>query len=176
MSGIPKKFKQVDGVWDKPTEARAWMKSHENPKVDKAADRKAAKDIKDWAKEDAKDARDAKKKQPPKIDLQKAYNKVIEVIGNVFPDGDPIDELGPWFRGQGLDGYEIGEAIEAAMKKHGHGIEKKGMYAYMGSMWEELAKDAMFDAKNAPPGKFYDNVFIEYDDKGKPHLKSNPWK
>jgi hypothetical protein len=173
MSGVPKKFRQVDGTWEKPTEAKAWMKSHEYPK-NRKAEREAIKRQKDWEKEDRKAEREEKKK--PKIDLQKVYNKVIEVIGNVFPDGDPIDNLAPWFERQGLDGYEIGETIEAAMKKHGSKSEKKGMYAYMGDLWDEMTKDAMYDAKTMQAkGKRLDSPFVEYE-KDVPVARDNPWK
>ena len=175
MVGVPKKFRKIDGQWDDPRAAKAWMRSHENPKADREAAREAPKKQKEWDKEDRKAEREDKKK--PKIDLQKVYNEVMDEIGSVFPDGDPIDGLIPWFERQGINDWEIGDIIAAAMKKHGTGIERKGMYDYMGFMWDEMGKDALHDAKitKEKNGGEYNSPFIEYEN-GKPHLAANPWK
>lgn len=117
-----------------------------------------------------------KKPAKPKLNLQAVYNKVIDAIGNSFPDGDPIDTIAPWLERQGVDRYKVGETIEKAMKKHGHGEEKKGMYAYLASMWEEHALDVVFDAKNSPeseePG---DTNFYYRDERGRVIMHDNPW-
>ena len=109
-------------------------------------------------------------------DLQKVYNKIIAVISSTFPDGDPIDTLAPWLKKQGIEGYEIGETITAAMKKFGHGSEKKGMYEYMADMWDDSIADAMHDAKNLQKkGEKYDSPFVRYEG-NTPVARNNPWK
>ena len=169
MAGQPKKFKQIDGVWEKSAEAKAWMKSHDNP----AASRDAARRQKEREKEDAIYAKADKK---PAIDLAKVYRIAIDAISSSFPDGDPIDHMIPVLRKMGVDRYEVGDTINAAMKKHGHGVEKKGIYPYMDSMWKEMAQDALFDAKSVMQrtGKEYDSPFITYKD-GKPVAKPSPY-
>lgn len=162
MSGTPKKFKRIDGDWEKPSEARRWMTSTELSKSAQKAQTRMAS------------ATRTKVEKTPIVDLQAIYNKIMQVVGNVFPDGDPIDHLIPYFKRMGIEGFEIGETISKAMKKHGHGIEKKGLYAYMGSMWDDMSKDALHDAKNSKT-KIH-SPFIEYDEDGKLHVLSNPWK
>ena len=121
----------------------------------------------------AMDREDARREKKPKVDLQAAYNIIMDAIGNTFPDGDPIDTIAPKFKRQfGIEGYEVGEAITAAMKKHGHGVEKKGMYEYMADMWDEMANDALHDAENGHAAR---EPFIDMED-GKPVKHSNPWK
>lgn len=169
MAGQPKKFRQIDGVWEKPSEAKAWMKSHDNPR----ADREIAKAAKAREKEDkAWSALDKK----PTVDLAAVYRKVIDVIGNSFPDGDPIDSMIPYLKKIGVKDWDAGDTINAAMKKHGHGVEKKGMYAYMASMWKEMAQDALYDAKTVmdKTGKEHDSPFLTYKD-GKPVVKPSPY-
>jgi hypothetical protein len=170
MAGQPKKFRQIDGVWEKPSEAKAWMKSHDNPGLS----REMAKKAKEREKEDK--AWSALDKKKAKVDLAAVYRKTIDAISSSFPDGDPIDHLIPILSKMGVDRYEIGDTINAALKKHGHGVEKKGMYAYMGSMWNDMAQDALYDAKTVmdKTGKEYDSPFIDYKD-GKPFAKPNPY-
>lgn len=167
MIGVPKKFKKIDGRWENKTEAEAWMKSRENPKAERAETKRIT------AASKALDREDARREKKPKIDLQAVYRIVMDAIGNIFPDGDPIDTISPKLKRQfGLEGYEVGEAITAAMKKHGTGVEKKGMYEYMADMWDELANDAMHDAKNGHEAR---EPFVHMKD-GKPVKQSNPWK
>lgn len=174
LVGAPKKFRQTDGFWDKPTEAKAWMKSRDfhTRKVD--PDERARK--KRDAEFDKLDRAAMKPWAREKLNLQTVYDKVIDSIGSSFPDGDPIDNIAPWLKRKGIDGYEIGETVEAALKKHGRGVEKKGMYAYMASMWDEMGKDALYDAETMmKKGEEYDSPLISYN-KGKPEIKDNPWK
>lgn len=167
MAGVPKKFKKIDGRWENAREAEAWMKSHGDPKAERAEAKRIT------AANKAFDREDARREKKPKIDLQAVYSIVIDSIGSAFPDGDPIDSIAPKLKRQfGLEGYEVGEAITAAMKKHGHGVEKKGMYEYMADMWDEMANDALYDAKNGHPAR---EPFVHMID-GKPVKQSNPWK
>ena len=112
MAGVPKKFRQVDGDWENRTAALAWMKSRDYP-IDKAEEARQKKRDAEFDKLDRKEAREAAKKPwlRAKLDLSKVYHKVIDCIGNAFPDGDPIDTIAPWLERQGINGYEIGETI-----------------------------------------------------------------
>lgn len=182
LSGVEKTFKSNDiGELDSP-EARAWMKNHGDAKqiwngrawvVDpKVTDREIKKQDREWAKQDREEAKAAKK---PAVDLQKVYNIVMDAIGNTFPDGDPFDHYAPKIRKLGVGEYDVGDVVEKAMKKFGHGIEKKGTHAYMAQMWDEMSRDAMHDAKSMKNGEEFDSPFIEYEN-GKPVVRSNPWK
>lgn len=176
LNGVMKTFKD-----DESADARAWMRNRGDakqvwdkntgrwtvdPKQQEREDKKADREQARWDREDRAAARG------PKIDLKAVYDKAITAIGNTFPDGDPIDHLiGPLKR-MGVPEYSIGEYIDKAMKKHGHGVEKQGMYDYLAVMWDEQARDAMFDAKNGHEAR---EPFVRMED-GKPVLQSNPWK
>lgn len=168
LSGVPKKFRKVDGDWEHPAEAKAWMKARGNPKADReevAARKKAEREN--------KPVREVK----PKLDYQKIYNKVIDVIGQTFPDGDPIDSLAPYIRRMGVKDWDVMDVINAAMKKCGNAAEKKGLYPYMAILWKDCSSDALYDAKTMQKkGKESDSPFITYDDKGNPKARNNPWK
>jgi len=101
-------------------------------------------DPKNWAKKKAYDNRmqmkayaDQFKKVPaapqpakPKLTLDTIWRKVEDVVGQVFPDGDPIDWLIPWFKKHGIEDFKVGDLITRAAKKHGY----KDMYDY----WDEM--------------------------------------
>lgn len=183
LNGVMKTFKDSEQA-----DARAWMKNRgdasqiwdkttgrwiENPKK---VDRELKKADREVAKWDRLDRAEEKARTNPKVDLQAIYNKVMDAVGNTFPDGDPIDHLIQPLKRMGVPEYSIGEYIDKALKKHGHGTEKKGMYAYMAIMWDEMTKDAMYDAKNAAKkGEKYSSPFVDYDG-ATPEPKSNPWK
>lgn len=103
-------------------------------------------DPRNWAKKIAYDNRIQKKAyadqqkaailatQPkvtkPKLTLDDVWRKVEYVVGQIFPDGDPIDWLVPWFRKQGIADHKVGDIIERAARKHGY----KDLYDYWDSM------------------------------------------
>jgi hypothetical protein len=174
LSGVMKTFKD-----DESADARAWMRNRGDakqvwdgrhwtvdPKKQEREDKKADREQARWEREERAAERG------PKIDLKAVYDKVMDAIGNTFPDGDPIDHLIPALRKMGVREYDVGDAIEKAMKKHGRGVEKKGMYDYMAVMWDEMARDAMYDAKNGHEAR---EPFVRMED-GKPVLQDNPWK
>lgn len=182
LSGVFKTFAD-----DQSPDARAWMRNRESdPQVwDKAAgrwvidpkhkaklDRQIEKQNKQWEREDREAARG------PKVDLQKVYHKFIDVVGNIFPDGDPSDYMGPWFRRTYGIEFGYGDIIDKALKKFGSGSEKKGAHAYLSIMWDDMAGDALHDAMQSIKGSGprYDSPFIDWDKSGNPHKRSNPWK
>ena len=59
-------------------------------------------------------------------DYQKVWRKIEEVVGNIFPDGDPIDWLAPWLKKSGIEDFHIGEVLDKASKLNGY----KDIYAY----------------------------------------------
>lgn len=178
MVGEPKKFDDPHS-----TEARAWARSHERL-PDKAADRDERARERAWLAMDKADEREEAKRQrllvKAKKDTQMIWNNVQEAIGSTFPDGDPIDKLGPWMRRSGFDIHDI----DAAVKKHA-GKKKTGdygLYDYLADMWDDSADDALHDAEN---GRKHDrgihvpdtSVFINFDEgRGKYKKASNPWK
>lgn len=182
LSGVFKTFAD-----DQSPDARAWMRNRElDPQVwDKSAgrwvtdpkhqaklDRQIEKQNKQWEREDREAARG------PKVDLQKVYYKFIDVVGNIFPDGDPSDYMGPWFRRTYGIEFGYGDIIDKALKKFGSGSEKKGAHAYLSTMWDDMAGDALHDAMQSIKGSGprYDSPFIDWDKSGNPHKRRNPWK
>jgi|LakMenEpi03Aug12_release.lakeMendotaPanAssembly.Ray.scaffolds.fasta_scaffold158057_1 hypothetical protein len=73
----------------------------------------------------------------PKLTLDDVWRKVEDVVGQIFPDGDPIDWLLPWFRKQGIADHKIGGILERAAKKNGY----KDIYDYYNSMKDQYARD-----------------------------------
>jgi len=66
--------------------------------------------------------------------LDKIWQKVEQVVGQIYPDGDPIDYIGPWAEKNGIP-YEM---VNRAVQKRG-GF--KDMYAYWDSFAKEHGKD-----------------------------------
>lgn len=118
--GIQKRFKD-----DKSPEAKAWVSG--NQKKEKTTSAKAF--ASSWIKKNIGDPRVPKS---PAVSLDTIWRKVEEVVSNIYPDGDPIDYLGPWCKKQGID-YSM---VDKAAKKHGF----KDVYAYWDSMSEDLGQ------------------------------------
>ena len=108
-----------------------------------------ANDPRNWAKKKAYDNRTAAKaereanKPPklaatksasPKLMLSDVWRKVEDVVGQIYPDGDPIDWLLPWFRKQGIADHKIGDILDRAAKKNGY----KDIYDYYHSFGDDL--------------------------------------
>lgn len=169
LAGVPKKFKRIDGDWEKPSAAKAWMASNDMGPVKKSEADKLAKLERDanTAAEKAKLA--AIKKQ--KDDLSAIWGKVQDAVSHAFPDGDPIDYLGRWMDKTGIEMDDINKACN---KYSGY---KKGYYGYLAGMWDDMAKDALFDAKGEKKaGREFESPFIQYDKDGNPAMVTNPWK
>jgi hypothetical protein len=93
--GIQKRFKD-----DNSPEARAWVSG--NQKKEKIMSAKVPK--------------------AAAVSLDTIWRKVEDVVGKIYPDGDPVDYLGPWCKKLGID-YSM---VDKAAKKHGF----KDVYAY----------------------------------------------
>lgn len=115
LDGVEKRFPQ-----SKEAEARAWAKTTAKPPKAPAAPRQ----------------------QAPKVDLHTVWRKIEQVVSNIYPDGDPIDWLGPWVRQQGLD-YSV---IDKAAKANGY----KDLYDYWDSMGEMYSGDSLAEATEVP--------------------------
>ena len=111
-------------------------------------------------------------KRTPKPSLEEIYHKAIDIIGDTFPDGDPIDHLGPW-----LDKHKVDfDRVDLAFKKfEGRGKKKSyGMYDYLADMWKQMAADRIYDAKNGHVDQNSPYYYVEDDGTIKP--KQNPWR
>jgi hypothetical protein len=180
LSGVMKTFKD-----DESSDARAWMRNRGDakqiwdkmsgrwivdPKKQEREDKKADREQKRWEREDRRAERES---QPGfGVDLEKVYGIVMDAISSSFPDGDPIDHYARKVERLGVKDYHVGEVVNKAMKKYGRGVEKKGVYEYLAVMWDEMAKDAMHDAKNGHEAR---EPFVRMV-KGVPELQDNPWK
>ena len=162
MLGHVKKFKKIDGWWEHPTEVKRWMQSHEIPQTRAAMtdERRRQKEWDDIDREKRRAAREAarlKKANRPTDDQIVEYGE--DVIGQSFPDGDPIDTFGPWLEMHGLN---MSDADAAFKKRH-----KKGFYDYLAAMWDDHAAGALHDAKQGAYGEHYDNEWF---------AQGNPWR
>lgn len=102
-----------------------------------------------WANTIANPPKSAATMAPKKssLDLDTVWNKVEEVVANIFPDGDPIDWLGPWLQKHGITDFKIGEILDKAAKKNGYDDiydyydqMKKQYDADMGSLDEDASE------------------------------------
>lgn len=107
------------------------------------------------------------KRQPkPKPDYFKIWMKVSGVVGDCFPDGDPIDELIPYMERTGITMKEINRAV----KEHSG---SKSYNSYLRDLWKDTAADQVHDARNGhvdPHSPFYT---VEANGRIKP--TPNPW-
>lgn len=152
----------------------AAQKAAQNRAIKKEiADRERAEReaIKKHNREIAAMDRASAKKAATKLQQSEIWNKVQTVIGNSFPDGDPIDHLIPWMKKTGV----TMDQIDAAARK----IQKaKGMYVYLAQMWDDMQGSAVFDANNAIKNneRVNDNSVFFYFDGEKIVKNQNPWK
>ena len=184
LKGVYKNFKKNDSP-----DALAWMRDRStedhNMKWDESwgkwvrganiVDRETAKRIKDDEKRVRERERaEAKKNQGPTAkELEQLYLDGMDAIGSSFPDGDPIDHMLDTLNRNNWTTHEI----DLAFKKYGHGHEKKGFYAAVEGMWDDMQPDQMHDANidlkaGRTPNRsaFYDIV------DGKVVASRNPWK
>jgi hypothetical protein len=61
-----------------------------------------------------------------RADYNTVWRKIEDVVGQIFPDGDPIDWLGPWLDRQGIKDYHGGEVLNKACRLNGF----KDIYDY----------------------------------------------
>lgn len=69
------------------------------------------------------------------LTLNQVWSKIEQVVGNIVPDGDPIDWLAPWLEQRGYKGFEIGELLDKACKKHGY----KDLYDYYDDVKKQVS-------------------------------------
>lgn len=90
-----------------------------------------------WTGSYAKPQKTPVAQHPPKLTLDQVWRKVEDVVGRIFPDGDPIDWLAPWLQQQGIKDFKIGEILDRAAKKNGY----KDIYDYYDEMKRQYAAD-----------------------------------
>lgn len=81
-----------------------------------------------------------KKKKLDDAAIRMVANKIEEVIGNTWPDGDPIDWLAPWVvKTFGVKDWDITPILD----KGARAISKryKGYYDYLAKTWDDFAED-----------------------------------
>lgn len=65
--------------------------------------------------------------------LASIAHKIESVVGQVVPDGDPIDYLAPYLNRMGIDQWDTTKYLDAAVKKH---LGYKNYYDYLAAMWD----------------------------------------
>jgi hypothetical protein len=180
MSGYVKKFRKIDGWWEKPVEVDRWMKGHEIPSdpIRASKERLAKAQAKygahvdahtalRWMKDDEEDEKEERRETKAKAAAKKANAQTAfqivaageDAIGQSFPDGDPSDYLRDYLDKHDLEWSDV----NAAFKK----VHKKEFYPYLADMWDDHARDALHDAKGGAYGEHYDNEWF---------AQRNPWK
>ena len=174
MLGHVKKFKKIDGWWEHPVEVKKWMQSHEIPqsRADKAEERGRQKEWDDVDKEERKKERalaaNARRLKKENASREQIWHKVEEAVGNSFPDGDPIDTLGPWMRKFDISMDEVNAAVAwATGNTRRKNAKQFGLYDYLANMWDDYAADALHDAQQGSHGEDYSHEWF---------ARPNPWK
>lgn len=168
MSGVAKKFKKIDGFWEHPVEVKNWMKSHGDPKYNAQMEREARKREREYEKADREEA---KRNKPPKVDLDLVWQKFQTVVGDSFPDGDPIDGMTPWFKKTYNLEYDWGKYLDQAAAKHGF---KNGYTDYLATFHDEYSPTEEprlnLHSLHSEPKKLVDKK------PPAPPKKRNPWR
>lgn len=99
------------------------------------------------------------KSTAPKLTLDDVWRKVEDVVGRIFPDGDPIDHLAPWLEQHGIRDFKIGEILDRAAKKNGY----KDLYDYYDSMKDQYARDNVAEAGHQSPHTKLAQLKAKYD-------------
>jgi hypothetical protein len=79
----------------------------------------------------------AVKKAEANQKLQRIADKINDVIGSTFPDGDPIDTLYPWMLRQGFDDSKVMTLLDKAARLNGY----KSYYRQLEDFWDQIAAD-----------------------------------
>lgn len=79
----------------------------------------------------------AVKKAEANQKLQRIADKINDVIGSTFPDGDPIDILYPWMLKQGFNDSKIMSILDKASRLNGY----KSYYKQLEDFWDQIAAD-----------------------------------
>jgi hypothetical protein len=81
-----------------------------------------------------------KKPRREKIDYQEIARKIEEIVGNTFPDGDPIDLLIPYMRRRwGLE-WDLGQHLDRAARRH---LGARSYDDYLATLWDQVADDEL---------------------------------
>lgn len=99
------------------------------------------------------------KSTAPKLTLDDVWRKVEDVVGQIFPDGDPIDYLAPWLEKHGIRDFKIGEILDRAAKKNGY----KDLYDYYDSMKDQYDRDNVAEAGHQSPHAKLAQLKAKYD-------------
>ena len=79
----------------------------------------------------------AAKKAEAQAKLQRIADKVNDVIGSTFPDGDPIDILYPWMLRNGIPDEKVMSTLDKAARLNGY----KSYYKQLEDFWDQIAAD-----------------------------------
>lgn len=78
---------------------------------------------------------------------------------SALPDGDPSDSMSSWLRRNSL----TWDDVDRAAKK----FTKKSYHDYVADVWDDLAGDALYDARNGHYGEDYSDQWF---------ARGNPWR
>ena len=85
-----------------------------------------------------------KESSKPKIDYNLIGSIAVDAMGNVFPDGDPIDVIMPKLKRMGIDPYQtdIEPILDKAVRMKGY---KGGYYKMLADFWDEMKDQQEYD-------------------------------
>ena len=103
----------------------------------------------------------AVKKAEANQKLQRIADKINDVIGSTFPDGDPIDILYPWMLRNGIDDSKVMSTLDKAARLNGY----KSYYKQLEDFWDQIADDSV---SSSDPDEYQSGLNVTRD--------NNPWR
>lgn len=139
MGGILKNFKDAESP-----DARAWMKDRTGDEgsswnKERARWEGSTRERKEDREQRAADRENRTPKKTSAAGLDKLFHKAEDYIGQSFPDGDPMDYIGPFME---KNDYQTGD-LDLAYKKN----VKMDFYKYLAATWKDHAADRVHDAR-----------------------------
>jgi len=130
----------IDLKWRKhPTQKGVLVRHGVGPEIEerekKFKAQQAAAKAKAKRDEKADDKRREKKAVDYNIDYAKLGRMIEDAVSNAVPDGDPIDQLIPYFRRLGID-YDIVKYLDRAVKMSPMLKSHKTYNGYLKDMWD----------------------------------------
>lgn len=147
----------IDMKWRKhPTQKGVLVRHGVGPEIEEREKRfkaqQAAAKAKAKREERADDKRREKKAVDYNIDYRKLGAMIEQAVGNAVPDGDPIDQFGPYFRRLGIE-YDWVKYLDRAVKMSPMLKHHKTYNGYLKDMWDSyLEQDPEWNNGENPWG------------------------
>lgn len=113
-------------------------------------------------------------------ELSVIADKIFAVVGDTWPDGDPIDHLGPWMKKRFGESVAVMDYLDKAIRKWDKTYN--GYYDYLAKTWHDFTMDQRYDEfmQNFEGGDFKAAAKVWHDSESTKVAaelkKENPWR